>query len=258
MTNGRQISEPPTSQDPPLPWADKLRFQKLFLRQAGRSYLYLSLGMGLLAFLLPFALVLAGGYEGRYSISYFYHVSDLTRNILVGCLWGVGVFLFLFQGLSLWENWLLNLAGGAAIGVAMFPMQADQCGPGQGVPVHALSAITLFACLAVVAIGFSKTRVRYIVYPPKRLRFKRAYDLAGVAMIAMPAAVAAVYYLGGRRCDSHGIFWIEVAGIWAFAGYWFVKTAEYKILLRIKWFATKHERRQWADPLRHQRVHRRS
>jgi len=228
-----------------LPWNKKKQFQTLFSTQAVRSYLYLSLGMGLVAFMLPIALVAAGGYEGHYSISYFYHVSEASRNILVGCLWATGVFLFLFQGLSRWENWLLNLAGVAAIGVAMVPMPAEQCGPGKAFTLHALSAITFFLCLAVVAIGFSKTRIQYIIYPPKRLRFKRAYDLAGLLMILMPAAVIALYFLGGRRCATHWIFWVEACGIWAFAFYWFVKTAEYKTLLRIKWAASAAERRQW-------------
>ena len=182
---------------PLLPWGDKLRFQKLFSAQAVRSYLYLSLGMGLLAFFLPIMLLLSGGYAGHYSISYFYHVSDQTRNILVGSLWAIGVFLFLFQGLSRWENWILNFGGVAAVGVAMFPMKADQCGPGQALSLHATSAITLFLCLAIVAIGFSKTRIRHIIYPPKRRRFAAAYNVAGLAMIAMPATVWALHLSGG-------------------------------------------------------------
>jgi hypothetical protein len=246
LTDEGKASAPPVPTGQLLPWADKKIFQTLFSKQAARSYLYLSLGMGLVAFLLPVALVVSAGYDGHYSISYFYHVGELSRNILVGCLWATGVFLFLFQGLSRWENWILNLAGVAAICVAMFPMPEAQCGSGPVFTFHAISAITFFVCLAIVAIGFSKTRVRYIVYPPKRRRFKRAYDFAGVAMIAMPGAVAALHFLGGRQCESHWVFWVELLGIWAFAFYWFVKTIEYKTLLRIRWFATDHERREWA------------
>lgn len=230
-----------------LPWENKKEFQRLFSTQAVRSYLYLSLGMGLVALFLPIALVITGGYNGHFSISYFYHVSDLTRNILVGCLWAVGVFLFLFQGLSRWENWVLNLAGVSAIGVAMFPMAAQQCGAAEGASLHGISAIVFFLCLATVAVFFSKTRIQYIVYPPKRRRFKRLYDLAGLTMIVMPAAVVALYFLGGSQCENHWIFWVEVLGIAGFAFYWFVKTAEYRMLLRVKWLASDYERRQWAE-----------
>jgi hypothetical protein len=147
---------------------------------------------------------------------------------------------------SRWENWTLNIAGVAAICVAMFPMPEEQCGTGEVFTFHAFSAIIFFICLAIVAIGFSKTRTQYIIHPPKRQRFERAYNLAGTAMIAMPTAVVALHFLGGRRCETHWIFWVEVLGIWAFALYWFVKTLEYKILLRLRWTASEQERRQWA------------
>ena len=217
-----------------LNWEDKKRFQQMFSAQAVKSYVYLSFGMGLIALLLPVALVFAGGYRDHYSISFFYHVSDLARNILVGCLWAEGVFLFLFHGLSKLENWILNVAGVAAISVAMNPMPLEQCTPGPAITLHAASAILFFACLAMVAVALSKGRINYIIYPPKRRRFARAYELAGIAMVAMPLAVVAIHFFGRPECENHWIFWIETLGIWAFAAYWFVKTAEYKLLLRIK------------------------
>ena len=217
-----------------LPWADKKRFQALFSIQAVRSYVRLSLGMGIVAAALPVALVVAGGYDGHYSISNFYHVSDLTRNIMVGFLWAEGVFLILFHGLSKLENWILNIAGLAAISVAMNPMPIDQCGRGPAITLHAASAILFFACLATVAVFLSKGRTKYIIYPPKRRRFEIAYDVAGALMIAMPVVVAAGHFLGRTGCENHWIFWVETTGIWAFAGYWFVKFTEYRLLLRIK------------------------
>ncbi|ATY31356.1 hypothetical protein [Sphingomonas psychrotolerans] len=229
------------SPDDLLDAADKRHFQQIFNKQAVRAYLYLSFGMGVIAFSLPILLVLAGGYEGHYSISYFYHVSDTCQNILVGCLCATGLFLFLFHGLSNVENWILNLAGAAAISVAMNPMRAQQCRAGDDMlSVHAASAILFFACLAVVAVIFSKRRIKHIKDPARRRAFETAYNAAGFAMIAMPAAVAATHFL--RKADvaavaadcTHWIFWIECFGIWAFAFYWFVKTLEYRLLLRIR------------------------
>lgn len=223
-----------------LPHTDKRYFQEIFTAQAVKAYLYLSFGMGIIAFLLPILLVAAGGYDGHYSISYFYHVSDACQNILVGSLCATGVFLFLFHGLSDVENWILNLAGAASISVAMNPMGTEQCGAGHDAPsVHAASAILFFLCLAVVAVVFSKRRVEHIQDPAKRRAFKMAYNAAGFAMIAMPAAVAATHFL--RKAEAaaapdctHWIFWIECFGIWAFSFYWFVKTLEYRLLLRIR------------------------
>ncbi|HEX4693302.1 hypothetical protein [Sphingomonas sp.] len=212
-----------------LPREHKQHFQRVLTQQAIRSYLFLCLGIGLVALALPVALVAVGGYDGHYSISYFYHVGETTRNILVGALWATGVFLLLYHGLSTLENWLLNIAGVAAISVAMNPMDAQQCS--KGLSIHGVSAGLFFVCLAVVAVLLSKGRVKYVKDQAKRRWFKRAYTIAGGAMVAMPAIVWALHQLGGGKCETHWIFWIECLGIWAFAAYWFVKTYEYRVLL---------------------------
>lgn len=218
----------------------KEQFQRIFSAQAVRSYILLSLGMGTVALSLPILLLLAGGYAGHFSISYFYHVSDICRNILVGLLCATGVFLFLFHGLSSIENWLLNVAGASAISVALNPMAVEQCPEGQdaGISIHAFSAIVFFLCLAIVAVGLSKGRIQYIKSDARRRFFSAAYNTAGLLMIAMPATVAAVHFLGRQTCESHYIFWIECTGIWAFSAYWFLKTYEYRILLNVRLLET--------------------
>src|SRR3954447_17229849 len=81
--------------------ADEDRYQRIFEGQAVRSYLYLSLGIGLIAVLLPIWLMIGGGYRDHDSLSSFYHATGgPARDILVGSLCAVGVFLFLFHGLS--------------------------------------------------------------------------------------------------------------------------------------------------------------
>ena len=146
-------------------WEAAQHFQKIFTRQAVGSYIFLSFGMGTIALLLPILLLLAGGYAGHYSISYFYHVSDLCRNILVGCLWATGAFLILFHGLSDLENWILRVAGIAGISVAMNPMAPDQCPVAKSATpgLHAVSAIVFFLCIAFVAVVLAKERLRFIV-----------------------------------------------------------------------------------------------
>jgi hypothetical protein len=213
-----------------LDWSHKREFQRKFTRQAVRSFIQLSFGMGLIAFLLPIVLPVVGGYGGHYSISYFYHVSDLCRNILVGGLWATGVFLFLFNGLSRVENWLLNVA--AVISVAMNPMPIDQ--GNKNLTVHAASAVVFFLCLAIVAVKYSKTRIEKIIYPPLKRKFTIAYNAAGLAMVAMPLAVIALHFLGRSTEQSHWIYWVEAFGIWSFAFYWFVKTQEYRLLLGMR------------------------
>ncbi len=217
-----------------LPWDIKTKFRKKFRFQASRSYMLLCLGMGIVAAVLPFLLILVEGLPGHYSISHFYYSTNRTgRDVFVGSMCAVAVFLILFQGLSLNENRLLNTAGVAALGVAFFPM--DQCQCEKGISLHYLSAITFFLCLSIVAIFYSKGRLEHIVWPPMRQRLTRAYTACGIAMIALPLGVFAFHKLLPSE-RSHVIFWTEAAGIWAFSAYWFVKTWEYRRLLGIRLF----------------------
>jgi ABC-type spermidine/putrescine transport system permease subunit II len=206
---------------------DKRHYQRIFETQAARSYLYLSLGIGLIAVLLPVLLVIFGGYRAHDSISSFYHDTvGPTRDIMVGSLCAVGVFLFLFHGLSRLENWLLNIAGIAIIAVALIPS------PGNtnygSTLLHRGFAILFFLLIGIVAIFLSKGRIKDIVSERKKHWFAGAYNVVGIAMIVMPLVAAFVP-------SGHSVLLAEWAGIWSFSAYWFLKTAEYRLLLRIRW-----------------------
>lgn len=220
---------PPPPPDPKaIDWRRKDAYRKDFARHANLAFLIKSFGIGVIALAVPIVLPLVGGYDGHYSISYFYHV-PATRDLFVGLLWALGLFLILFQGLSRMENLLLSAAGVFLILVAMVPTGIDQCSDSM-FSWHAAFAVAFFACLFVVALVFAKRRLSFILWPPLRERFKRAYNLAGCAMIALPLLAWAVHLVDGRDC-GHAIFWIEAAAIAAFAFFWFTKTLEYKRLL---------------------------
>lgn len=208
--------------------AQKTRyFQNAFEAQAVRAYLYLSLGIGLIAVLLPVLLVVAGGYQNHDSISSFYHEANgPARDILVGSLCAVGVFLFLFHGLSKLENWLLNAAGVAIIAVALIPSPGDTS-YGSAV-IHRGAAIVFFLLIGAVAIFLSKGRIKDIKDEAKRRWFASAYNIVGISMVALPGVVALLQ--GG-----HWVLQTEWAGIWLFSIYWFLKTFEYRLLLKIQW-----------------------
>jgi hypothetical protein len=210
-----------------LPHRQKRHFQNVFAAQAVRSYLYLSLGIGLIAVLLPVLLVATGGYQGHDSISSFYHdKAGPTRDIMVGSLCAVGVFLFLFHGLSKRENWLLNFAGVAIIAVALIPSPG---GTSYGSAVlHRGAAIVFFVLIGIVAIFLSKGRIKDIKDERKKRWFAAAYNIVGILMVALPGVVALLQ-------GSHWVLQAEWAGIWVFSAYWFLKTFEYRLLLRIYW-----------------------
>ena len=229
MVDAASAFETAIPKDHLLTAKDTRRFQRLFEAQATRSYLYLSLGIGVIAVLLPLLLMLAGGYEGHDSMSSYYTIDVWpSRDVLVGSLCAVGVFLFLFHGLSRLENWLLNFAGIAVIAVALIPMSVSEV-------LHRGFAIVFFLLIGIVAIFLSKGRIKDIGDERKKLWFASAYTTAGAAMIVMPLIVAALQFApGGLR---HWMFWTECAGIWAFSAYWLLKTFEYRLLLRIRWTA---------------------
>lgn len=219
-------------QAPPDPkainWRRKDVYRKDFGRHANLAFLIKSFGIGATALAVPIVLPLVGGYDGHYSISYFYHVAA-TRDLFVGLLWALGLFLVLFQGLSRAENLFLTLAGVLLICVAMVPTSPEQC-TNTAIDWHEGFAMGFFACLFVVALGFSKRRLSYILWPPLRRRFEQAYTIAGCLMIGLPLFAWGLNLLRGPEC-GHAIFWIEAAAITSFAIYWFVKTIEYKRLL---------------------------
>jgi hypothetical protein len=228
-----------------LQWQRIHEFREKFTRQAVHSFMFLCAGMGLIAFLLPIALVTTGGYWTNPSISAFYYAGELPRNILTGGLCAIGVFLMLFRGLSDRENWLLTIGGVAAIVVALSP-GLKECRP--AVTLHLGAAIVFFFCLGIVAIFLSKERIKTIQFDRWKRRFKLSYEVAGWAMVAMPAVAAAFYFAADDRCQSHGLFWLETFGIWAFSFYWFVKTAEYRLLLGVRWPAGLANRRRRGAP----------
>jgi hypothetical protein len=86
------------------------------------SYLFLRRAMGLIGILLPFALVI-GVYVNTgqilSSISGYYY-SDM-RDVYVGPMCAVGVFLIFYHGTDRTDDLFSCLAGAAAIGVALFP-----------------------------------------------------------------------------------------------------------------------------------------
>ena len=125
------------------------------------SYLLMRMLIGVIAVLLPFALILANwiiGHGIQSSVSGYYYTP--MRNIFVGSLCAIGVFLVSYDGYDLADRTITDVAGLCAICIACFPTTpahqptARQVLIGDLHLTFACAALT-FACAALYAACFS-------------------------------------------------------------------------------------------------------
>jgi hypothetical protein len=215
------------------------------------TYLTLRYGIVAIGALLPVVVYLVGAFNHvplQKSISAYYWASEYdndsmdshsdtgvidkarliahSRDWFVGGLFAVAAFLYLYKGFSSAENVALNLAGALAVGVAVFPMEW-KCGAAcaDKFSVHGFCAVTMFVCLVYV-VWFRAADTLLLVPEKNRARYRRIYAIVGLVMLASPVTAFVLNSLLGKRHSY--VFFIEAAGIWAFALYWGVKSSELK------------------------------
>src|SRR4051812_49948350 len=91
--------------------------------QDEESYRRLRTFIVILGIALPWAVWLVAHYcyheEPQPSISAFYYTG--SRDLFVGMLCAIGVFLLFYQGPQRIDAWVSSVAGAGALGVAVFP-----------------------------------------------------------------------------------------------------------------------------------------
>lgn len=91
------------------------------------SYQAIRRGIGVIGLLLPIVLGPVGwfalGIEIQDNMSSYYHTE--LRDLFVGALCSIGVFLFCYQGYDWIENWTANFGGISALGIALFPLDPN-------------------------------------------------------------------------------------------------------------------------------------
>jgi hypothetical protein len=211
-----------------------------------RSYVFTRFAIGALGFLLPPALVLLEPalFEGlpapRGSLSAYYYSG--VRELFVGGLWAIGVFLFVYKFLDVsWEGLLSSLAGIAAVLVAVFPTER----PGDGVPltpfqdklgegvvsgIHYATATTFIALLVPITLLFAIQEGRRKQSGSRfSWRFWRGFHTVAAACILFGALLAA--FAGITGDPDKGVLYGEWIAVWAFGVSWLVKGAELDVLL---------------------------
>lgn len=220
------------------------------IRTISASYFLLRRGLAVIALAFPVVLWLGAGVDQlQSSISAYYHFHETanggpspygsgeTRDVFVGVLWAIGAFLFFYKGYSRREDWVLNIAGIAAVLIALFPM--DWPGePGTTTNmVHFASGVVFFLAIAYVCLFCSGDTLRIIADGEKRRRFKRLYALLGMLMVVLPLSLFLIHFLSDRLTvlpedsdESRVVLGIEVAMIWVFAAFWLAKSREIALI----------------------------
>jgi hypothetical protein len=193
------------------------------------TYLTLRYGIILIGALLPIVVYAVGRFNGvalQDSISAYYWAGDgaPSRDWFVGLLFAVAAFLYLYKVFSGAENIALNLAAIFAVGVAVFPTEWN-CGAACGkYSVHGFCAVSMFVFLVYVVWFRAGDTLTLIPDDQSRARYRRLYKILGLVMLASPLTAFVLNSVIGTR--SSYVFFIEAAGIWAFAAYWLVKSSE--------------------------------
>ena len=195
------------------------------------SYLTLRKTVGSIGSCLPLVLaiglLLLSGDGLQDSLSAYYHT--VMRDVFVGAMCAIGVFLLSYRGYDRRDDLAANLACAFAVGTALFPTtpeieptRADQFVGA----VHLVFAALFFVTLAYFSIClFTKTDPSRPPTPRKVLR-NRVYRTAGYAMLVAIALIGVYKVIPpeGRPLEAlQPVFWLESVAIVAFGISWLTK-----------------------------------
>ena len=194
--------------------------------QTSATYKMLRLGVAVIAFAFPLLLWIGGrllaGLPLAGSMSAYYYT--VMRDTFVGLLFAVGIILFVYQGYTRFEDWALNLAGGLALGIALFPVALASEPSHNPFSLHGVCAVSFFLCIAYVCIFRASDTLSLIHDRETRACYRRWYKFLGCAMVGFP--VIAWILISNIPGEKSAIFFVELSGIYVFAMYWVVKSHE--------------------------------
>ncbi len=209
------------------------------------SYSYLRKAVGFLGFALPIVLVLGATVVGnctvnsceeiQSSISDYYHTR--MRDVFVGTLCAIALFLFTYKGYDRRDNIAGTLACFFALGIAVFPTAIEIPTPTCNIPsvitnpmvsnLHFTFATLFFLVLTYFSLFlFTETKEIDTQTQQKKTR-NRIYKICGYIMLACIVLIAVYFFLLEKIYPNLAkydpIFWLETIALWAFATSWLVK-----------------------------------
>ena len=207
------------------------------------SYLTLRTLIGICGILLPVILFFLtkkgnGDRSIEPSISDYYYTSN--GDVLVLLLSVLGVFLFTYNGYTLKEKMLTNLAAICALGIAFTPTStssassksihfAIESGPEWfGIPKHFIFAFLFFACVAIMSLHYfplsdkeNKRTKRKMTQKDKR---NITYKICGWVILGCLGTLGLYFIIEPEFAkDFPVVFVFESIAIWAFGISWLTK-----------------------------------
>ncbi len=194
------------------------------------SYLNLRTAVGVIGIILPFTLVvgkmiLTGEPGIQSSISAYYYT--VMRDVFVGGLWAIGVFLISYHGYEREDEIAGKFATVFAVGTAIFPTfppnpSSIQIFIGW---LHLIFALCLFVTLAYFALVLFRKTNPNKKPTPQKIKRNIIYTICGWGMLS---CVALIIFIGLLPANStirelNPVFWLEAIAIVLFGLSWFVK-----------------------------------
>lgn len=197
------------------------------------SFLSLRRSVGILGIAFPFVLVIGSILIGNLSelqgsISSYYHT--VMRNVFVGVLCAVGLFLFSYKGYDKMDNVAGVLGCLFALGVAFFPCNKDPqvfgVNPLIG-NIHLISASLFFLDLSFYSLVlFTKSNEPKSAWKTPKKRRNRVYITCGVVMLSALLLIVlsmTIFKHSDFIQNLKPVFWLETIALVAFGISWITK-----------------------------------
>ena len=200
------------------------------------SYLTLRKAVGYLGLLMPILVRLGARYfeqiPSNTSISAYYYTS--MRDVFVGTLAAIGVFLFCYRGPDTQDNVLTNIAGACAVAIGLLPTEpeyhplilakfpnilTDECYRNHGpLGFHIYFVAAFFLIISYLTI-FRFTKPSQTDDINRKRSRNKVYIACGIVMVICIAAIVIIKL----RDYTSSIFWPETVAIVAFGIAWLTK-----------------------------------
>lgn len=188
------------------------------------SYLALRKTVGCIGILLPFVLMfglflISDKEIIQMSISDYYYTE--MRDVFVGALCAISLFMFFYTGLDKWDNRMGNAAGIFALGVAWFPTTEMGMSNSWINNIHFTSAGLLFSIFIIFSL-FLFTK-KGLLITPQKLKRNMVYIICGIVMIVCLVFIAIYNLVQDDVSKFNLIFWAETILLIAFGLSWLTK-----------------------------------